>query len=289
MFAITGITGQVGGAVARALLAAGKDVRAVVRDEARGATWAERGCDVAVAAMDDTEALGAAFAGAEGVFVLLPPFFDPSPGFTEARSVIAAVRRAIEASRPGKAVCLSTVGAQACRPNLLQQLRLLEENLRTSQLPVTFLRAAWFMENVAWDVEPARSTGVIRSFLQPLDRPVPMVATADIGRVASELLQERWTGPRIVELEGPRRITPNDVAASLSRALDRDVRVELVARSTWEALFESQGMRNPAPRIQMLDGFNEGWIDFERGQSGTRKGIVSLDTVVATLVARASS
>ncbi|HWO30209.1 MAG TPA: hypothetical protein VNO32_15560 [Candidatus Acidoferrum sp.] len=27
------------------------------------------------------------------------------------------------------------------------------------------------------------------------------------------------------------------------------------------ALFESQGMLDPLPRAQMLDGFNEGWID----------------------------
>ena len=29
---------------------------------------------------------------------------------------------------------------------------------------------------------------------------------------------------------------------------------------TWESLFESQGMKNPTPRIRMLDGFNEGRI-----------------------------
>ena len=40
------------------------------------------------------------------------------------------------------------------------------------------------------------------SFLQPLDKPVPMVATADIGREAAKLLQESWTGRRVVELEG---------------------------------------------------------------------------------------
>jgi hypothetical protein len=42
-------------------------------------------------------------------------------------------------------------------------------------MPVCFLRAAWFMENSAWDVKPARDKGVISSFLQPLDKPVPMV------------------------------------------------------------------------------------------------------------------
>jgi NAD(P)H dehydrogenase (quinone) len=55
------------------------------------------------------------------------------------------------------------------------------------------------MENSAWDVASATKNGVIPSFLQPLDKPVPMVATADIGRVAAELLRETWSGHRIVE------------------------------------------------------------------------------------------
>ena len=68
-------------------------------------------------------------------------------------------------------------------------------------VPITFVRPAWFMENSSWDVAPAKN-GVIQSFLQPLDKPVPMVATADIGCLAAELLQETWSGHRVVELEG---------------------------------------------------------------------------------------
>jgi uncharacterized protein YbjT (DUF2867 family) len=286
MFAITGISGQVGGAVARALMANGKRVRAVVRNADKGPAWACQGCEVAVADLDDAAALKKAFAGVEGVFFLLPPVFDPSPDFDEARRVIAAVREALDAVRPAKVVSLSTIGAQALQPNLLQQHRLQEESLGTLPLPITFLRAAWFMENAAWDVAPARTTGVIPSFLHPLDKPVPMVATADIGRVAAELLQETWQGRRVVELEGA-QVSPNDVAAAFSRALDREVRMDMVPRATWEALFRSQGMKNPAPRAQMLDGFNEGWIAFEGDVSTRRKGSVSLDTVIRALVARA--
>jgi hypothetical protein len=47
----------------------------------------------------------------------------------------------------------------------------------------------------------------------------------------------------------------------------------------------SQGMKNPLPRIQMLEGFNEGWIEFEFPTS-TVKGTVSLETVVCGLVQR---
>jgi uncharacterized protein YbjT (DUF2867 family) len=286
MFAITGITGQVGGAVARELIRAGKSVRAVVRNADKGAAWARQGCEVSVASLDDAEALKKAFAGAEGVFFVLPPVFDPAPGFDEARRVIAAVREALEAARPGKVVSLSTIGAQARQPNLLQQHALQEQSLGTLPIPITFLRAAWFMENAAWDVAPARETGVVPSFLCPLDKPVPMVATADIGRVAAELLQESWQGKRVVELEGA-RLSPNDVAAGLARVLGREVRMEVVPRATWEALFKSQGMKNPTPRVQMLDGFNAGWIDFEGDARARRKGTVPLDTVLRELVARA--
>lgn len=286
MFAITGITGQVGGAVARALIGNGQRVCAVVRDAKKGAAWARKGCEVAVADLDDAAALKKAFAGVEGVFFLLPPVFDPSPDFGEARRVISAVREALDAVRPAKVVSMSTIGAQALQPNLLQQHQLQEKSLGTLPLPITFLRAAWFMENAVWDIAPARTTGVIPSFLYPLDKPVPMVATEDIGRVAAELLQETWQGSRVVELEGA-RLAPNDVAAAFARVLGRDVRMDVVPRATWEALFKSQGMKNPEPRARMLDGFNEGWIDFEGDASSTRKGTVSLDTVLQALIARA--
>ena len=143
------------------------------------------------------------------------------------------------------------------------------------------------MENSSWDVAPAQN-GVIQSFLQPLDKPVPMVATADIGCSAAELLQEMWNGHRVVELEGPRRVTPKEIAASFASLLGHPVRVEVVPRETWESLFKSQGMKNPAPRIQMLDGFNEGWIEFEGKGVGSRKGKVALESVLRTLIERES-
>jgi hypothetical protein len=43
-------------------------------------------------------------------------------------------------------------------------------------------------------------------------------------------------------------------------------------------------MKNPTPRIRMLDGFNEGWIDFERGKAGSQKGSVALESVLKALI-----
>jgi uncharacterized protein YbjT (DUF2867 family) len=142
------------------------------------------------------------------------------------------------------------------------------------------------MENFRWDVAAARESGIIMSFLQPLDKPVPMVATADIGREAAKLLQESWTGRRVVELEGPRRVAPNEIANTFAEVLGRRVSMDAVPRETWEQLFRSQGMKNPTPRIRMLDGFNDGWIEFENGDAGSRRGEVALKSVLQTMVER---
>ncbi|HXW29353.1 MAG TPA: NmrA family NAD(P)-binding protein [Xanthobacteraceae bacterium] len=282
--AVTGITGKVGGAVTQTLLAASKKVRAVVRDEAKCKAWADRGCQVALASIGDADALTAAFAGTDGVFLMTPPNYDPEPGFPQTRSNAVAIESAIAAARPGKVVFLSTVGAHVAEPNLLNNSKMTEEMLRGSPVPVAFLRAGWFMENASWDVEAARK-GVIPSFLQPLDHEIPMVATVDIGRAAAALLQDSWSGVRIVELEGPRRYSAADIGRSFAAALGHEIRMEPVPRETWEQLFRSQGMKNPMPRIRMVDGFNEGWIDFER-TGEHRRGAVTLDTVIAGLTGK---
>jgi uncharacterized protein YbjT (DUF2867 family) len=287
MYAITGITGQVGGALARSLLAAGQPVRAVVRDLDKAREWSALGCQIALASMNDAAALTAAFHGTKGVFILPPPEFDPAPGFPEVRVVIDALMTAIERAQPPKIVSLSTIGAQATQTNLLTQHTLLEQALSTLRIPLTFLRPAWFMENFRWDVQQARKEGVIASFLHPLDKRVPMIATADVGRVAAELLQQEWHGRRIIELEAAQRISPNEAAAVFAKVLERPVKAQAVPRHTWADLFTAQGMKHPQPRMQMLDGFNEGWIEFEDAANAL-KGEVTLETVLRELVAQAA-
>jgi NAD(P)H dehydrogenase (quinone) len=293
MYAVTGITGQVGSAIARTLLARGQGVRAVVRDAAKGEPWRSQGAEVAVADLHDAGSLRAAFDGVDGVFAMLPPYFAPQPGYPEAREVVAALRRALEASAPPRVVALSSIGAhRGSGLGLITQLHILEQELGGLPTPIAFLRAGWFMENARWDVGPARTSGEIPSYLHPTDRPFPMVATDDIGRVAAEALLERWTGRRVVELEGPRRYSADDLARAFSAALGRDVRAVVVPRGRWESAFEAQGMApgTAGPRIEMLEGFNSGWIEFERG-TGTEPvlGRVTLDEAIARLVAEPGS
>ena len=102
MFTVMGITGNVGGAVAENLLAAGKKVRGVVRNPEKAKAWADRGVELVQSAYDDAAGLAKAFAGAEGVFAMIPPDFAPDPGLPDQKRTIAAICEALQQAKPGK-------------------------------------------------------------------------------------------------------------------------------------------------------------------------------------------
>ncbi len=287
MYAVTGVTGQVGGATARALLAAGQAVRAVLRDPAKAALWEKLGASVAIADAGDAAALKRAFSGVDGAYVMVPPDFDPQPGFPGARAAIGAQVEALAAAAVPQVVALSSIGGQRSSGlGLITQSHLLEQALAGLKASIAILRPGWFMENSAWDLAPARETGAMPSFLDPLDRPYPMVATADIGKVAAQVLAQQWQGRRVIEIGGPKRYTQHEIAALLGRVLGREVQASAVPRAQWEALFRSQGMQRPAPRIEMIDGFNSGWIEFEPGVNEHLTGATGYEAVLAGLVSR---
>ena len=281
MIAMMGVTGQVGGSIARKLLADGRQIRVVVRSADKGESWKRAGAEVAIASTGDTAALTRAFTEAEAVFVMLPPVFDPAPGYPESTAATESVRTALEAAKPDKVVALSTIGGQVDRDNLLVQLHQWEQALRTLSFPVVFLRPTWFIENTQWFLADAREKGIFASHLQPLDKPVPMVAVDDIATTAADLLTGKDQTTGIVELTGPQDVTPIEIASTLGRLFNREVRAHAIPRSTWEAEFRASGMQHPEPRMRMLDGFNEGWIRFE----GTpRQGATSLETALRQLI-----
>ena len=212
------------------------------------------------------------------------------PGYPEARAAAASLARVLAAVAPQRVVALSSIGGQReSGLGLITQVHMLEEALAALPIPTAILRPTWFMENSLWDIAPARETGTVASFLQPLDRAYSMVATADIGRVIAATLVQEWQGRRVIEIEGPQRYTQNEVASLLGDVLGRKVQAQAVPREQWEALFQSQGAAWPVPRIEMIDGFNSGWIEFEEAGVNERViGETPYETVLAELAKRVS-
>jgi NAD(P)H dehydrogenase (quinone) len=291
MYAIVGITGRVGGAIAENLLAQGERLRAIVRSPEKATRWRERGADVAVADVDNADALASAFEDVDGVFLMVPPNFAPAPGFPEVRKTLGSYHAALAKALPKKAVYLSSIGAeQTTGLGLITGSYLLEQTLSDLPIAQAFLRAGWFMENHAGDVTTAQAEGKIFSNLYPLDRKFSLVATADIGKAGADVLRQEWKGNRYIEVAGPEQYSPNDIAGALSSALQRSVEAVAVPREKWTEFFLGQGMpegRTEA-RAEMVDGFNSGWIHF--GVPGTEHvtGATSLTTVIAKLAANGS-
>jgi uncharacterized protein YbjT (DUF2867 family) len=288
MFTITGITGRVGASTAGTLLAAGKKVRGIVRDKAKAAHWAKQGVELLQGNLDDIAVLTEAFRGSEGVFIMVPPYFAPAPGYPETKNIVANIRSALAAAKPKKVVYLSSVGAQREHGlGLITQSHILEEEMRTLPSANAFIRPAWFLENYEWDVPSARERGEIDLYLIP-DRSISMVAIQDIGELAAKTLQQEWNGNRILELEGPEKYSPTAAAAAFSRLLGRPVSGHPIPRSQWHRLFVQQGTAEDrtAPRIEMLDGFNSGWIDFAGDGVEHFNGKVTLEEVLKSLIAK---
>lgn len=214
MYAIAGVTGHTGSVVAETLLSQGEPVRVVVRDAAKGDRWRARGAEVAVADLSDTEALTAALRGVDGAYLLIPPRVDLPDPLEHNRGVIGSIAGAVRAAKVPHVVLLSSAGAQhAAGTGPIVSLHLAEEELAKTGAALTAVRAAYFVEN--WGaVLGALAQGVLPTFL-PADVAVPMVATADIGRVAARALVEGGTGRRVIELAGPRDYAPADLARSL--------------------------------------------------------------------------
>ncbi|OTP76487.1 NmrA family NAD(P)-binding protein [Caballeronia sordidicola] len=268
MYLVMGITGNVGGATARCLLAQGKKVRALVRDREKATKWADQGVELVDGDWNDAAAIERALDGAEGAFVMLPSVWAPSPDFKEAKSVIANYVEALTDAAPPRLVALSSMGANRTDGlGMITALSLLEQGLRHLPMPTTYVRAGAFFENFLYGLHVAQG-GTLPVYYNPTSRKSAMVATDDVGAAVASLLSgPAWSGHRVVELGS--MVSADEVAAQLGEVMQRDVKAFAVPRDGWPAAFEQMGIPKgqTGPAEAMFDAVNAGWMDI--GVAGT--------------------
>ena len=270
MFLITGITGQVGGAAARQLLADGRQVRALVRDPQKAAKWAEGGVELVQGDWNDAATLAAALEGVEGAYLMMPPAQVVSPGFPEAKKVAAGYAEALRKSPPPRLVGLSSFGSEKeSGLGLITATHLFEQALADVPFPVAFARAGSFYENYLFGLEAAQG-GTLPIFYAPTDRKVPMIATEDIGAEVARLLTgPSWTGRKIIELGS--MVSSDELASQLGEVLGREVKAQAIPKEAWATTLEHMGMPKGSTWAyeEMIDAVNSGWIAFD--VSGTER------------------
>jgi uncharacterized protein YbjT (DUF2867 family) len=213
MYLVTGATGNVGGALVRALAAAGEPVRAFVRDPAR--TSMPAGVDVVAGDLNRPESVAAALGGVRGAFLLAG--YDRMPG------TLAELRRAGVA----RVVLLSASSVLSSDADnaVTAYHRASEAAVRESGLAWTFLRPHTFMSNTLRWVEQLRTGDVVREAFG--DVPVTTIDPADIAAVAAVALtgDGRHAG-QAYRLTGPESLRPADRVRILGQALGRPLRFE---------------------------------------------------------------
>lgn len=289
-YAVFGVTGRTGAAAADALLRAGRAVRVVVRDAAKGQPWAERGAEVAAADLTDLGSMTKALSGVQGAYVVNPQQYGRDDLFEMADLVAATTARAAREAGVPRLVALSSVGADRDGgTGWIGMNRMVEQRLREARVPAVFQRAAYFMENWAPLIAHAVRTGTLPTFLAPPQRAIPMVATADVGATAAALLLEEWTGSGAVTLAGPQDYSPNDVAAIVSAAIGAPVDVAVLPEAQWPQALADARFSNAALAgfIEMTRGLNGAHIDMasDPGAVG-RLGPTPLERVVVDVVRR---
>jgi uncharacterized protein YbjT (DUF2867 family) len=283
MFVVLGASGNTGKVVAETLLGQKKRVRVVLRDAGKTRAWREAGADVAIADVEDGAALQHAFNGAEGVYVLLPPNFASSQVRVDNGRRTKIIVAAIEAASVPHVVMLSSVGAQQSDgTGPVLGLRDAEAAFSRATAAVTFLRAAYFMENWGGSLY-ALDQGVLPTFLIA-DKAIPLVATRDIGSAAARLLAEGGGGKRIIELAGPREYSPRDVAAAVERIVGKPIIVQQAPEEAMVPALMGAGMNAEWARLfqELTHGINadvvvwEGGHPLWRGETGLRSVLSAL-------------
>ena len=281
MFLVTGITGKVGGATAQNLLEKGKQVRALVRDEAKAAAWAAQGVELVKGEWEDAAAVSQALEGVEGAYLMMPPNQTPSRDFREAKAILGSYQEALAKSTPPKLVALSSMGGEKPADlGLVTVAHMLEEALERVPFPVAFVRAGSFYENYLFGLQAAQN-GTLPIFYAPTDRKLPMVATKDIGAEIAKLLTNEWSGKRVIELGS--MVSPDELASQLGEVLHREVKAQAVPRQAWSAALQQMGLPSDGTWAyeEMIDSVNSGWIAFGAEDAEHVEGTTSAKEVYA--------
>ena len=213
---VTGATGNVGRALVRTLLDAGRHVRAVTRDPSRARRMLGDGPDIVAAGLTDRVALDAAMTGVDRVFLAC----GNHPAQVEAECTV------IDAAADGgvaRLVKLSGPSPDAESSLVLERWHLrIEQHLAASGVPAVALRPSSFMSNLLAFAEPVAAAGVLPA--PTAGARVAFVDPSDVGALAAELLLADAPLPTDpVRVTGPAAVSYSDIADALTTVTGRPV------------------------------------------------------------------
>ena len=224
IIAVTGATGQQGGAVARKLLAEGWQVRALMRDLNKPAAQELKalGAELVAGDMDNRAELDAAFKGAYGVFSV-QNFWLPTVGFENEIKQGKAVADAAKAAGVQHLV-YSSVGSahRGMGQKHFESKWIIEQYIHTLNIPYTILRPVAFMDNHNWSRAYILNGTFSGNGTRP-DKATQIIAVEDIGVfVALAFVNIKDYQGKTIELAGD-ELTEPQLAETFTKVIGRPV------------------------------------------------------------------
>jgi uncharacterized protein YbjT (DUF2867 family) len=145
----------------------------------------------------------------------------------------------------------------------------------------TFVRAAYFMENILNFAQAIKNDGMVPVFGGGEGHPFAMIATRDIGEVAADALLSWSQAHQWIELSGPKEYSFNDAAAEASAILGRPVKATPLPIDAMAPTMMQFGVSANVAGLyrEMTEAFGTGLVRFE-GSKRAMRGKVPLGDVL---------
>ncbi len=224
IIAVTGATGQQGGAVARKLLADGWQIRALTRDVNKPAALELKslGAEIVAGDLDNRAELDTAFKGAYGVFSVQNTWL-PNVGFEGEIKQGKSVADAAKAAGVQHLV-YSSVGSahRGMGQKHFESKWIIEQYIHTLDVPYTILRPVFFMDNHNWSRAYILSGTYTGMGLRP-EKGVQNIAVDDIAAFIAIVLGDTKTYlGKTLELAGD-ELTESQTAEVFTKVIGRPV------------------------------------------------------------------
>jgi len=226
--AVTTPTGHVGSRVVQLLVQAGVRPVVLARDPGRLDPHVRELVDAVAGDLTDQAYVTAATEGIDALLWVAPDSFAAADPLAELTRMAVHAAAAVRANGIARVVLISSVGAERRHgAGLIDGLARNEEELTATGSNVLILRNGYYFTNLLADLESLRA-GVLTTAM-PADRPMPWVDPRDVGEIAAaRLLAADWTGTEVQAVHGPRDLTWAEVAATVSAATGREIRLEVI-------------------------------------------------------------
>lgn len=278
---ILGASGQVGSAITDFLIKKKAPVRAVVRDAKKAERLEKKGAEVAIADYFDLQALKEAVKGGKLIFVITPEWGQTDDILGDTKQILENYRKAIKNSGITSMIGLSSGGAhyekyERDTGNLLMS-NMLEHEFLSLPINQVFVRPSYYYSNWSMSVDMAKEKGILPSFYPP-DLKIDMNSPIDVAEFIANKIAEGVDRSELIELVGPQKYSPNDVADEMAKAIGREVRTQEIPREEWAGTMKNIGFSEDATNnfLKMTELVAEGKAKLE----GKGKNPISLRTTL---------